>query len=208
MKLYIKNMVSNSCKGIVLGHLNTLGLRSEQVELGQATLLEPLTSEQHHQLQLALLSAGLELVDAKKARLVEKIKAAVVMLVLEAELVPKMTHSEYLSGLLEHNYATLAALFAEVTGSTIEQYIIEYRIECAQKLLLYNELNVTQISYKLNFSSVAHLSNQFKKVTGLTPSAFRKTRLPQRSKRSTGNSVITFCNYVRFVGARRVTFEE
>jgi AraC-like DNA-binding protein len=207
MKLYIKNMVSDACKSTVLRHLNTLGIRTEQVGLGHATLLEQLTPEQHYQLHLALLSVGMELVDAKKCLLIEKVKAAVVMLVLEAELLPKMTHSEYLSGMLQHNYAALSALFTEVTGSTIEQYIIEYRIECVQKLLLYNELNVTQISYKLNFSSAAHLSNQFKKVTGLTPSDFRKKRLPQRPKGRMGNSVIVFCNYVRFVEPRRVTFD-
>jgi len=207
MKIYIKYMVGGRSKRLVQRQLTTLGLRGGPVGQGVVELLLTPTVAEHHQLRLALLGAGLELLDAGKARLIEKIKLAVAGMVLGAELAPKTTHSEYLSGELHHGYAALAALFSDGTGGTIEQYIIQYRIERVKELLLYDELNLTQISYQLNFSSVAHLSNQFKKVTGLTPSAFKKNWRQQQPAPATGNSAIHFCNHVMFSGVRRMTFD-
>jgi len=207
MKIYIKYMVGGRSKRLVQRQLTTMGLRGGPVEQGQVELLLSPTVAEHHQLRLALLSAGLELLDAGKARLIEKIKAAIALMVLGAELAPKTTHSEYLSQELHQGYAALSTLFSDGTGGTIEQYIIQFRIERVKELLLYDELNLTQISYQLNFSSVAHLSNQFKKVTGLTPSAFKKNWRQQQPTAATGNSAIHFCNHVMFPGVRRMTFD-
>jgi AraC-like DNA-binding protein len=207
MKIYIKYMVGGRSKRLVQRQLATMGLRGGPVEQGQVELLLSPTVAEHHQLRLALLSAGLELLDAKKAQLIEKIKLTVATMVLGAELAPKTTHSEYLSGALHQGYAALATLFSDGTGGTIEQYIIQYRIGRVKELLLYDELSLTQISYQLNFSSVAHLSNQFKKVTGLTPSAFKKSWRQWQPGPATGNSAIHFCNHVMFSGVRRETFD-
>jgi AraC-like DNA-binding protein len=208
MKIYIKYMVSGRCKSIVQGQLTALGLRGGPVELGEVELLDYPTVAQHHQLRLALLSAGLELLDDKKAQLIERIKATIVVMVQGEELAPKTTHSEYLSGRLQHGYTYLATLFSEATGTTIEQHIIHHKIELVKELLLYDELNLTQISYRLNYSSVAHLSNQFKKVTGLTPSFFKKLRHQRLQVMEMGNTVNPFCNCVMFPGVRRLTFAQ
>ena len=181
MKLYIKYMVSNRCKMMVKSELEKLGLHYGAVELGEAEVKEQITDEQREQLKIALLKSGLELKKKKKAVLIEKIKNVIIEMVHYADELPRIKNSEYISQKLQHDYTYLANLFSETTGITIEHYIIAHKIERVKELLLYDELNLTEISYRLNYSSVAHLSNQFKKVTGLTPSFFKKLRHKRRN---------------------------
>jgi AraC-like DNA-binding protein len=176
MKLYIKYMVSIRCKMVVKSELDKLGLHYVVVDLGDAEVKEDITAAQREQLKAALLKSGLELMDDKKAMLIEKIKNVIVEMVHYTDDVPRVNFSDYLSEKLNYDYTYLANLFSEVTGITIEHFIIAHKIERVKELLLYDELNLTQISYKLNYSSVAHLSNQFKKVTGLTPTFFKKLK--------------------------------
>lgn len=176
MKLYIKYMVSLRCKMMVKEELKKLGLRYVVVDLGMVEILEDITAEQRALLKIALLKSGLELMDDPKAILIERIKNVIVEMIHYSEELPKINYSNYISEKTGHNYTYLSNLFSEVKGSTIEHFIIAHKIERVKELLLYDELNLTQISYKLNYSSVAHLSNQFKKVTGLTPTFFKKLR--------------------------------
>lgn len=173
MKIYIKYMVSIRCKMMVRAELNKLGLRFGAIELGHVEVQEDLTPEQRNALKLALLQIGLELMEDKRAILIEKIRNVIVEMVHYAEVRPKSNFSDYLSEKLGYDYTYLANLFSEVTGTTIEHFIIAHKIERVKELIVYDELNLTEIAYKLNYSSVAHLSNQFKKVTGLTPSFFK-----------------------------------
>ena len=181
MKLFIKYMVSNRCKMIVKEELNKIGLHFITVELGEVEIMENIGPTMREQIKAALLQSGLELMDDKKAMLIEKIKIAIVEMVHYAEEMPKIKSSHYLSELLQLDYTYLSNLFSEATGTTIEQYIINHKIERVKELLLYDELNLTEISYQLNYSSVAHLSYQFKKVTGLTPTFFKKLKLKKRN---------------------------
>jgi AraC-like DNA-binding protein len=176
LKIFIKYMVSIRCKMVVKSELEALGLHYGAVDLGEVEVRELITAEQREHLKNALLKSGLELLDDKKAILIEKIKNCIVEMIHYQDEVPKIKHSDYLHEKLDHDYTYLANLFSEATGITIEQYVISHKIERVKELLLYDELNLTEISYKLNYSSVAHLSNQFKKVTGLTPSYFKKIR--------------------------------
>lgn len=176
MKLYIKYMVSSRCIMIVKAALNELGIVFRSVELGVVEVMEPLTPVQYGQLQSALLPSGLELMEDRKAILIEKIKHVIIEMLYDADELPKLKNSAYIADKMQQDYTYLSNLFSEVTGTTIEHFIIALKIERAKELLLYDELNLTEISYKLNYSSVAHLSNQFKKVTGLTPSFFKKLR--------------------------------
>ena len=169
-------MVSIRCKMVVKAELEKLGLHYVVVELGHIDVKEEITATQRAILKTALLQSGLELMDDKKAMLIEKIKNVIVELVHYTDEVPKINFSNYLSEKLNYDYTYLANLFSEVTGITIEHFMIAHKIERVKELLLYDELNLTQISYKLNYSSVAHLSTQFKKVTGLTPSFFKKLK--------------------------------
>jgi AraC-like DNA-binding protein len=169
-------MVSIRCKLVVKSELEKLGLHYGVVDLGFVEVKEEISNEQRAQLQIALMKSGLELMDDKRAMLIEKVKNVIVEMVHYSELGPKKNFSDYLSEKLGYNYTYLANLFSEVTGITIEHFIIAHKIERVKELLLYDELNLTEISYKLNYSSVAHLSNQFKKVTGLTPSYFKKLK--------------------------------
>ena len=166
-------MVSARCKMVVKSELDRLGLHHLKVELGEVEVMEDLTPEKLHQLKSALLKSGLELMDDHRAILIERIKNIIVEMIHYSEERPKTNFSDYLSVKLNHDYTYMANLFSEVTGVTIEHYIIAHKIERVKELLMYDELNLTEISYKLNYSSVAHLSNQFKKVTGLTPTFFK-----------------------------------
>jgi len=157
----------------VKSELDKLGLHYAKIELGEVEIMEDISDEQHNQLKYSLLQSGLELMDDQRSILIERIKNTIVEMVHYADELPKVNFSDYLSDKLKHDYTYLANLFSEVTGVTIEHYIIAHKIERVKELLLYDELNLTEISYKLNYSSVAHLSNQFKKVTGLTPSFFK-----------------------------------
>jgi AraC-like DNA-binding protein len=167
---------------VVKSELDRLGLHYGIVELGEVDIKGDISEEQRDLLRLALLRSGLELMDDKKAILIEKIKNVIVeMIHYHDEVGPlKVNFSDYLSEKLQHDYTYLATLFSEVTGITIEHYIISHKIERVKELLLYDELNLTEIAYKLNYSSVAHLSNQFKKVTGLTPTYFKQLKQYKR----------------------------
>lgn len=181
MKLYIKYMVSLRCKMMVKEELKKLGILYVVVDLGMVEILEPITQEQHDQLKENLLKSGLELLDDKKSILIEKVKNVITEMIHYADELPKVNYSDYISEKLGYDYTYLANIFSEVKGITIQQYIINHKIEKVKELLLYDELNLTEISYKLNYSSVAHLSNQFKKVTGLTPTFFKKLKYKKRT---------------------------
>lgn len=180
MKLYIKYMVSLRCKMIVRAALDKLGIIYGEINLGEAEIKETITIEQTEQLKKLLLAAGLELMDDKKAILIERVKNVIVEMVHYSDELPKVKNSNYISEKLQLDYTYISNIFSETAGITIEQFIIDHKIEKVKELLLYNELNLTEISYKLNYSSVAHLSAQFKKVTGLTPSYFKKLRYKKR----------------------------
>jgi AraC-like DNA-binding protein len=181
MKLYIKYMVSTRCKMIVKEELKKLGLHFILVELGEVDIMENITEGQRQQLKASLLADGLELMDDKRAMLIEKIKTAIIEMVHHAEEMPKINFSYFLSEKLNYDYTYLANLFSQVQGTTIEQFIISHKVERIKELIFYNELNITEIAYKLNYSSVAHLSSQFKKATGLSPSQFKGLKEKRRS---------------------------
>ena len=181
MKIFIKHMVSNRCKMAVKEELRKLGLHFIVVDLGEVEIMENISAEQREQMKTALLISGFELMDDKKAILIEKIKTAVIEMVHHSDEKIKTNFSDYLSEKLSHNYTYLANLFSEVQGTSIEHFIIAHKIERIKELIIYDELNITEIAWKMNYSSVAHLSNQFKKVTGLTPSHFRQLKDKRRS---------------------------
>jgi YesN/AraC family two-component response regulator len=174
-------MVCIRCKMVVKEELTKLGFHYTSVELGEAEVLENLSAEQHDQIKTALLKSGLELMDDKKSILIQKIKNVIVELVHYSDEPLTINFSEYLSQNLNHDYTYLANLFSEVQGTTIEKFLIAHKIERVKELLVYNELNLTEIAYQLHYSSVAHLSAQFKKVTGLTPSHFKQLKNKRRS---------------------------
>ncbi len=174
-------MVSTRCKMVVKEELKKLGLHFIVVELGEIDIMENISPEQREQLRVALLPSGLELMDDKKAVLIEKIRAVVTEMIHHSDEIPKMNYSDFLSEKLNYNYTYLSNVFSEVKGITIQQFIIIHKIERAKELLMYDELNLTEISYKLRYSSVAHLSNQFKKITGLTPSQFKQLKDRRRT---------------------------
>jgi len=176
VKLYIKYMVSLRCKMMVKEELKKLGLKYVVVDLGTVEILEDITQKQRLQLKKNLLKSGLELLDDKKSILIEKIKNVITEMVHYTDELPKENYSEYISEKLGYDYTYLANTFSEVKGITIQQFIIINKIERVKELLLYDELNLSEISYKLNYSSAAHLSNQFKKVTGLTPSYYKQLK--------------------------------
>jgi AraC-like DNA-binding protein len=173
-------MVCIRCKMVVKFELKKLGVRYVNVELGEAEIMEDMSPEQLNHLDIALKKSGLELMDDKKSLLVEKIKAVIIELVHYNDEQLKINLSNYLSEKLNHNYTYLANLFSEVKGTTIEQFYLAHKIEKVKELLVYDELNLTEIAYRLNYSSVAHLSNQFKKMTGLTPSHFKQLKNKRR----------------------------
>ena len=181
MKIYIKYMVSIRCKMIVKSQLAKLGLHYISVDLGEVDIKEEISEEQLARLSVGLKKSGLELMDDKKSILVEKIKGVIIEVVHYMEEPIKINLSDHLSEKLGHNYTYLANLFSEVKGITIEQFYLAHKIEKVKELLVYDELNLTEIAYKLNYSSVAHLSNQFKKITGLTPSHFKNLKNKRRS---------------------------
>ncbi len=173
-------MVSNRCKAVVKEELKKLGLHFIVVDLGEVDILEQITEEQRDQLKSALFQAGLELMEDKKGILIEKIKNVIIEMIHHNSEMPSIKFSTYLSEKLHYDYTYLANLFSEVQGTTIEQFLIGHKIERIKELIIYGELNMTEIAWKMNYSSVAHLSNQFKKVTGLTPSHFKQLKLKRR----------------------------
>ncbi|RFS17046.1 AraC family transcriptional regulator [Emticicia sp. C21] len=181
MRLYIKYMVSIRCKMLLKAELEKLGLIYGVIELGEVEVKDSITAAQLKQLKANLLKSGLELMDDKKAILIERIKNVIIEMVHYEDELPKVKNSDYLSEKLQYDYTYLANLFSETTGTTIEHFIIIHKIERVKELMIYDELNLTEISYKLNYSSVAHLSNQFKKITGLTPSFFKSLKHKKRT---------------------------
>lgn len=180
MILHIKYMVSNCCRETVKAQLNKIGLRYTLLELGQVELTKPITDEERAEPKIILCKNGFELMDNQKAILIEKIKNLVIEMVQESDKHPTVNYYEHISKELEYDYTYLSNLFSDVTGTTIIQYIIAHKIEKIKELLLYNELSLTEISYQLNYSSVAYLSAQFKKTIGLTPSYYKQLRNKKR----------------------------
>ena len=173
MKLYIKYMVSLRCKMLVKSELEKLGFDYLTVDLGTVEIRGDITGKQREKFRLNLKKSGLELLDNKKNILVERIKGVIVEMIHYSEEIPKVNDSDYISEKLGYDYTYLSNIFSEVKGITIQQYVIMHKIEKVKELLLYDELTLTEIAYRLHYSSVAHLSNQFKKVTGLTPTYFK-----------------------------------
>lgn len=165
---------------LVKAELKKLHVHYIMIDLGVVDVMETLTADQREQFRVALLKSGLELMDDKKAVLVEKIKNVIIDMVHYSEELPKVNFSEYLSEKLNYDYTYLSNLFSEVQGITIEKFSISHKIERVKELIIYNELTISEIAWKLNYSSVAHLSNQFKKITGLSPSHFKKLKGERR----------------------------
>lgn len=166
---------------MVKDELRKLGLQCISVDLGVVEILNKISREQRECLKINLLKSGLELLDDKKSILIERIKNVITEMVHYSDEVPKVNYSQYISEKLNYDYTYLSNMFSEVKGITIQQFIIVNKIERVKELLLYDELNLTEISYKLHYSSVAHLSNQFKKITGLSPSYYKKLKLKRKS---------------------------
>jgi len=177
MKLYIRNMICAACKMVVKNELEKLGAQCSSVELGEIEINDSLTDVQISEFDKALRNLGFELMDDKKSYIIEKIKHAIFELVHYSDEDLKMGYSDYISLKVNHNYNYLSNLFSEVTGTTIEQYIITRKIDRVKELLVYENLNLSEIAFRMNYSSVSHLSAQFKKVTGLTPSYFKQLKL-------------------------------
>jgi AraC-like DNA-binding protein len=173
-------MVCIRCQMVVKSELEKLGLHYITVDLGEAEIKEEISAEQRDSLSIALKKYGLELMDNKKSILIEKIKTIIIELVHYNDEQIKINLSDYLSEKLDYNYTYLANLFSEVKGTTIEQFYLTHKIEKVKELLVYDELNLTEIAWKLHYSSVAHLSNQFKKMTGLTPTYFKNLKHKRR----------------------------
>jgi len=180
VKLYIKYMVSLRCKMLVKQELARVGLHYVMLDLGMVEILEDITEAQRIQLKENLKKSGLELLDDSRSVLIEKIKALIVEMIHYTDELPRVNYSDYISEKLGYDYTYLSNVFSEVKGTTIQHFIILNKIERVKELLLYDELNLTEISYKLHYSSVAHLSNQFKKVTGLSPTYFKKLKVKRR----------------------------
>jgi len=173
-------MVSLRCKMIAKKELLKLGIECTTIDLGLVESHHPISSEKLALFKSSIERYGLELLEDKKAILVEKIKNIIVEMVHYSDEMPNVKYSVYISEKLDLNYTYLANLFSEVKGITIEQFIISHKIERVKELLIYNELSLTEISYKMDYSSVAHLSKQFKKHTGLTPTFFKKLKENKR----------------------------
>jgi AraC-like DNA-binding protein len=180
MKLYIKNMVCSRCRMVVREELLRQGLHPAEVELGEVEISEELNAQQKNKLNEGLLTFGFELIDDKKSRLIEKIKNEIVSLVHYSDEQLRTKLSVHIGEKLHHDYNYLSNIFSEVQGTTIEKYFIAQKIEKVKELLVYDELTLNEIADKLNYSSVSHLSKQFKKVTDLTPSHFKRLKEKKR----------------------------
>jgi AraC-like DNA-binding protein len=173
-------MVSNRCKMAVKEELKKLGLHFIVVELGEVDIMEDISLAVRDELKAALLVSGLELMDDKKAIMIEKITNVIIEMIHHSDEFPKENYSDYISKKLGFDYTHLANTFSEIKGVTIQQFIIIHKIERIKELIIYDELNISEIAWKMNYSSVAHLSNQFKKITGLSPSHFKQLKEKRR----------------------------
>ena len=178
--IHIKNMVCNRCIMVVKSQLEKLGLQPASVELGIAVLPEKVTDEAYHRIKQSLEPFGFELIDDRKSQLTELIKGAIIELVHQIDNDLKVNLSDYLASKLGRDYNSLSKLFSEVTNTTIEKYLIAQKIERVKELLVYGELSLNEIADKLNYSSAAYLSSQFKSLTGLTPSHFKQVKENKR----------------------------
>jgi AraC-like DNA-binding protein len=181
LKIYIKYMVSTRCKMVVKEELKKLGLHFILVEMGVVDIMEDLTKEQREQIRTALLTSGLELMEDKKAVLIEKIKNIVIEMIHYQDEEPKMNFSDYLTGKLHYDYTYLSNLFSEIQGITLEKFIITHKIERVKELIIYDELSIKEIAWNLHYCSVSHLSNQFKMITGFSPTHFKNLKIKKRS---------------------------
>lgn len=177
MKLIIKNMLSDRCKQLVNEELNKMAISHDPVKIGEVQLHSGLTVEQFDELKERLAHIGLLVIEDKRKMLIERIKSIIQSLIYQSGDIPKVKHSSYISERVDRDYNYLAGLFSELEGITIEQYIIAHRVERVKELILEGRLTITEIAHRLQFSSVAHLSNQFKKITGLTPTRFKEKQL-------------------------------
>ena len=180
MTLYIKNMVCDRCKMVVTRELEKHGIDFTNVELGEIELNKMPADGKLSDFKKEIEILGFELIDDKKSRIIGKIKAEIIKVIHQPDKKIKVNFSSYLSEKIGKDYSSLSSLFSEVEGTTIEQYVIHQKIERAKELLVYDEFSLGQIADQLNYSSVQHLSNQFKKVTGLTPSHFKNLRSHNR----------------------------
>jgi AraC-like DNA-binding protein len=176
MRLYIKNMVCNRCKSIVKADLDKIGIPYITIDLGEVNTREKISAIQRSRLSDALQQSGLELIDEQKYELIEKLKMAIIDLEHHSDEDLKTSFSEYISLNVNDNFISLNTLFSEIEGITIEKYIIRHKIDRVKELLVYNDLNLAEIAFKMHYSNTAQLSNQFKRITGLTPSHFRQLR--------------------------------
>ncbi|MCG3164551.1 MAG: HTH-type transcriptional activator RhaR [Bacteroidia bacterium] len=181
MKLFVKNMVCNRCKMVVKSEIEKFGLHPTSVELGEVEISEELNEQKKNQLNERLLSFGFALMDDKKIRIIEKVKNLIVDLVQNKNSQLKTNLSDYLSKEIHHDYTYITNLFTQVEGTTIEQYFIAQKIERVKELLVYDELSLSQIADDMGYSSVSHLSKQFKKVSGLTPSHYKQLKEKKRN---------------------------
>jgi AraC-like DNA-binding protein len=182
MILKIKNMVSSRCRTFVEGELNKLGIYNINVELGEVEVWEKISPEKIQLLDASLKEGGLELIENKTSQFIKEIKAAVYDIINNFDDLPKPNYAEYICQKTNADYSHLSSVFSKELGITIEKYIIEQRIERVKELLIYTDLRLIDISFKLHFTSVAHLSNQFKKVTGLNPSYFSELAAKNKLK--------------------------
>lgn len=180
MKIYIKNMVCSRCKMAVKAELERSGLKATAVELGEIELEKEANEEELKKLDHSLKQLGFELIDDKKARIIERTKNAIIHLIHHSDHTLKTNLSGFLSDKLHYDYTYLSNLFSEVEGTTIEKFFITHRIEKVKELLVYDELSLSEIADRLNYSSVAYLSSQFKKITGLTPSFYKSLKEHKR----------------------------
>ena len=182
--LYIKNMVCNRCIMVVKQELENQGLHPEKVNLGEVTVKEDLSDEQQGRLDASLINLGFERIDDRKARLIEAIKNKIIQMIHHTDKIKmKFNWSKVLSEEVHYEYNYLSNLFSSVEGVTLEQYIIRQKIEKVKELLFYDELSLSEIADRLDYSSVAHLSSQFKKITGLTPSEMKKARVIDQNRK-------------------------
>lgn len=181
MKLFIKYMVSQRCKMVVKEELKKMGLHYMVVDLGEVEIMETLQDAQWQILKEALMVSGLELMDDKRTILIEKIIHVIMEMIHVSDELPIVNYSNHISDKLNYDYTYLSNLFTEIKGITIQQFIILHKIEKIKELIIYGEMNITEIAWKMNYSSVAHLSNQFKKITGFSPTHFKQLKQKRRT---------------------------
>ena len=169
-------MVCNRCKMVVESELKKFGLNPISIDLGEVEITEELSKVEVRDLSQSLSSVGFSIIDNKHSKIIEKIKSSIIKLIYSENMNGRINLSSFITGIIHHDYNYLSNLFSQVEGTTIEQYFILQKIERVKELLLYDKLSITEISYKLNYSSPAHLSNQFKKITGLTPGFFKQLK--------------------------------